>query len=361
MRDLATWQVNGIPGTDAIFEGMVERQEVKPGSIRPPRTATSMTACGAYRIVTIRASRVYRGPSQEHFTVLTGMGMGDCGFDFETGKEYLIYAEMIEGGSFFTSICTGTALLEHAGPALRLLRGEPPAVMDLLDIQSYYARLFPQWTGTVCGHISKPDGTPLGGAIVELWQLREEPLLSNTESDPNLSRPDGSFRIEARPGRYLLTAEENDYDAGTRLMGFYPGVMKHSQATAIEVRAGSAIPDLRFTLFKELLCTVRVSVIMADGSPLPWKNPWEHLSVAIDSPDRDPLAYHLDNGVGEDGSSTFGLVPVGHYTVKCYLHPSLQELEGKQPAADLSRWQGGKQEVDIAGDSEFVLKLSPVR
>jgi hypothetical protein len=350
MRDLASWQLKSANGTNVIFEGLVERQEVRPGSISVPKTAMSMTSYGAHRIVTIRASRVYSGPSPERFTVLTGMGGGDCGFDFETGKEYLVYGEMIDRGGLFTSICTGTALLEHAGPALRLLRGEPPAA-DLLDIKSYYEQLLPQLTGTVCGHISKPDGRPLGGAMVHLWQVRNEPFPSRTAEDPDLSKPDGSFCINnAFPGRYLLTAEEYDFDAGTRVMGFYPGVMKHSQAVPVEVRAGTTVPDLQFTLFGEALYTVRIKVITADGSPLPWKNPWEHLSVAIGSPDRDPLAYHQNHGVNEDGSYTFGLVPAGHYSVISYLHPSPQELAGEQVVTDLSRWQPGKQEVEITGN-----------
>ena len=100
---------------------------------------------------------------------------------------------------------------------------------------------------------------------------------------------------------------------------------------------------------------------MADGSPLPWKSPWEHLSLTIDSPDRDPLAYHLNHGVDDGGSFTFNLVPPGHYSVACYLHPSAQELEGKQAPEDLSRWQPAKQEVDIDADTEVLLKLAATK
>src|SRR6266699_150992 len=50
-------------------------------SVSLPPEATSS---GAHRIVTIRASRVDRGENEQSFTVITGMGYGDCGFDFRS-------------------------------------------------------------------------------------------------------------------------------------------------------------------------------------------------------------------------------------------------------------------------------------
>ena len=50
-------------------------------SVSLPPEATSS---GAHRIVTIRASRVDRGANEQSFTVITGMGYGDCGFDFRS-------------------------------------------------------------------------------------------------------------------------------------------------------------------------------------------------------------------------------------------------------------------------------------
>jgi hypothetical protein len=41
--------------------------------------------------------------------VTTGWGNGDCGFDFEVGKEYVVYAS--DEGQLETSICSGTSLL----------------------------------------------------------------------------------------------------------------------------------------------------------------------------------------------------------------------------------------------------------
>jgi hypothetical protein len=94
-----------------IFEGRVEKQEVVTGPMGPPSNALSMTPAGVHRIVTLLVSRAYRGGTSRRVTVFSGMGAGDCGFDFETGEEYLVDARIMEDGALFTSICTGTALL----------------------------------------------------------------------------------------------------------------------------------------------------------------------------------------------------------------------------------------------------------
>jgi hypothetical protein len=60
-----------------IFEGTVEKQDVLTWNV----TGKLQTE-EKYRLVTFRAKRVYRGPSQPEFVVQTGMGGGDCGFDF---------------------------------------------------------------------------------------------------------------------------------------------------------------------------------------------------------------------------------------------------------------------------------------
>src|SRR5258708_39050957 len=98
-------------GTNAhrsIVEGVGEKQEVPTGPIGPPSNAMSMTGYGAHRVVTIRVSRSYRGQIDGSVRVVTGMGGGDCGFDFETGEEYLVYVNSIDGGLFCYSIFNQT-------------------------------------------------------------------------------------------------------------------------------------------------------------------------------------------------------------------------------------------------------------
>jgi hypothetical protein len=143
-----------------------------------------------------------------------------------------------------------------------------------------------------------------------------------------------------------LTAEDNDYDAGTRWMGYYPSVTKHSEAVAIEIKAGAKLADVRFAVQRQSLFTVRFRIVTPDGSPVPW----ESLGVAIDSPDRDPLAYHESHGLNKDGSYTLGLIPPGHYFVSSFV---------QQVPVGASKWQMAKEQVDIKGDMEVLLRLIP--
>jgi hypothetical protein len=355
MREVSVSYSQGPNASKVIFEGLVEKQEIKSGSIGAPATAMSMTMAGAHRAVSFRLLRTYQGLAPEKVTVLTGMGLGDCGFDFETGKQYLVYADRIDANNLFTSICTGTSRLEEAGPALRFLRGEQPMPDDLLDVQSYYKKFNPQWNATVCGRVTKPDGTPLDRASVEMTQVRDEPLPPKRASDPNLSKPDGSFCIpNISPGKYVLTAERGVYDDYFRWMGYYPGVRKNSEAVPIEIHPGDNLSNLKFAVIKEPLYTVKFRIVTPDGSPLPVHS----LGISVDSPDRDALSYHLAQNGNENGIFYAGYIPPCYCTVQTYIQPNPET--GEIPP-ELSKWRMAKQEVIIPSHAEIIeLKLNPL-
>ena len=134
-------------------------------------------------------------------------------------------------------------------------------------------------------------------------------------------------------------------------MGYYPGVSKHADATVIEVKAGAKLQNLDFTVRKESLYTVSFRIQSSDGSHVPLDN----LRVRIDSPDRDELAYHLDQHES-DGEFTMGYVPPGHYVVRTYIQ--MGDPEQKVPV-ELTKWRMANQEIDIKSDANIVLKLNP--
>jgi len=354
MRDTAIWYSGGSNASKIVFEGAVEKQELKTGSMGAPGNAMSMTTSGAHRAVYMRVLRSYRGQVSDTVIVLTGMGDADCGFDFETGNQYLVYADRIDAGHLFTSICAGTSPSERAGPALRYLRGEKPTPDDLIDIKSYYAKFGPQWTGTACGRVTMPDGSPFAEGSIEMTQIRDEPFPPKSADDPNLSTPDGSFCVEyIAPGKYVLTAEAVDYKTDSRWMGYYPGVAKHSEAVPIEVHAGDRLSKLDFTVWKQPVYTVSFHISTIDGSP----PPLGRLGVSIQSPDRDALAYQLTQNRQKDGYYTVGYVPPGIYTVRTYLMPDLSE--GEAPAQPFD-WQMLDLQVEIKGDTTVELKMRRV-
>ena len=72
--------------------------------------------------ISFDVSRSYRGARQKNVRIRTGVGAGDCGFQFEVGKQYLVYAFADESGQLSTGICSGTALLEKNQANLSYLR-----------------------------------------------------------------------------------------------------------------------------------------------------------------------------------------------------------------------------------------------
>lgn len=62
--------------------------------------------CGYY--VTFQVYEVWKGDIAEETTVITSDNSASCGFNFEQGKEYIIYAD---GDELSVSLCSRTRLL----------------------------------------------------------------------------------------------------------------------------------------------------------------------------------------------------------------------------------------------------------
>jgi len=357
MREVAEWY-STRPNVTLIFEGKVVQQEVSSGSVGGPPNAMSMTSSGKHRVVQFDVTRVFRGPNQPHLSVVTGLGTGDCGHVFWPGESYLVYASSGPRGIWFTNICSGTSAIEDAGTAIRFLTGEKPTAEDLVSpgeyAKQYYEKIVPKRTGSVCGQVLKPDGSPLKGANVELWEMRDDDLPSRGGSDPNTSSDKGHFCVANVPsGKYFLTAETSDFDHWARYIGFYPGVNSQADAVQLSIQAGIRLPDVKFTTFKQAVYSIRIRVLAPDGTQLSYKN---GCGVAVDSEDRNPLSYHISNTLEEDGTYTFGYIPPGKYRVTTYFQPDFEGDELK-PFPEAAKWRPARQEVVVSGDAEVVVQL----
>jgi hypothetical protein len=357
MREVAEWYATR-PDVALIFEGKVVKQEVRSGSLGGPATAMSMTPSGKHRIVEFDVTRVFRGTNQAHISIVTGLGTGDCGYDFWSGESYLVYASSWPGGIWFTSICSGTSAVEDSATAVRFLAGEKPTADDLLPPQEYakqYSeKVLPKRTGSVCGQVLKPDGSPLKGASVELWEPREDDLPPRGGSDPNTSSEAGHFCVEnVLPGKYFLTAESDDFDDWARYISFYPGVKTQGDAVQLSIEAGVRLSDVKLSTFHESVYRIRIRVLASDKTQLSYKN---GCGVAVDSVDRNPLSYHISNTLEEDGTYTFGYIPPGKYQVTTYFKPDFEEGETK-PFPEAAKWKAARQEVVVRGDTEVVVRM----
>lgn len=101
-------------------------QAVFTGKVLAVRDTTVGTSHGSWtqRVVTLRVDRTWKGVESETVVVMTGWGGGDCGFPFERGESYLVYADGPPGELLRTGICGRTAPLSLSAADLRAL-GEP--------------------------------------------------------------------------------------------------------------------------------------------------------------------------------------------------------------------------------------------
>lgn len=77
---------------------------------------------GSGRRVRFRVKEAYRGDEDEEEILDVWTPFGDCGFDFQTGETYLVYADDDEESNLVsTDTCSGTKRLSDAGSDLAYL------------------------------------------------------------------------------------------------------------------------------------------------------------------------------------------------------------------------------------------------
>ena len=73
-------------------------------------------------ILTFEVSRVWKGPVEETLVLTTSsLGAGDCGYPFDAGRAYLVYADAGGGDFLGVWLCRGTTPLEYAQEDLEFL------------------------------------------------------------------------------------------------------------------------------------------------------------------------------------------------------------------------------------------------
>jgi hypothetical protein len=65
--------------------------------------------------------KLWKGVLPEEISIVTGRGNGDCGYRFEVGGSYLVYAYGSDESSLSTNICQRTAKLSVAQADLKVL------------------------------------------------------------------------------------------------------------------------------------------------------------------------------------------------------------------------------------------------
>lgn len=114
-----------LSGSSAVFSGEVVDIDwpLLPVSSAAPET------------VTFRVSEVWKGPERRTLEVKTAVSDASCGYPFDAGESYLVYAyDDGAGGVASASLCSSTKPLSDAGADLEALGpgaappGGPPSV-----------------------------------------------------------------------------------------------------------------------------------------------------------------------------------------------------------------------------------------
>ena len=344
-----------------IFEGHIERQALVGAAPDSSEDLTWLLFGPASRVVTASVLRMYKGPSLATITLYTGLGDGDCGFDFQTGGTYLIFADKEADGYYGTDMCTATESMKIAEPAmLRYLRHQPPAPEDSLEEFDYSEKYFPKWSASICGSLLDENGKPVAGVIVEASQVRNDPFPSHSLTAAKLSDAAGAFCIDGlSPHAYIVTAHRDNFPVAQRLAGYYPGVLDRSRAAHIEITQDEAVKLPAFTLHTEKLYTFQLRIVAPDGAPPP-AGMWVALEGGQSQPDffrEDGLSYLINARLKEDGTLTFSFVPIGDYWLHCVFTESVGQ---KQFAAVTARWSPVvNKKIRIEGDTSITIPLMP--
>jgi hypothetical protein len=297
-----------INGADVIFEGKTEKVELQGWPLRP-ETGTTVSVIPRMKVM-FSGVRLYRGVAQD-FVIETGIGGGDCGYRFEPGKSYLVYAWHEDSGELSTNICSSTSLLDDAPTELRLLRGDPLTPEDLEDLPPYNSPVSTTSPDRkLCGRLSFPKGRKATSLTLYFWAADQDAI--PLPADEAESDEDGSFCIEyLKPGNYLIEALERGSDNEKyHYSGFFPGVKDRSQAQPILVKGKGSTGRADFPVFRQPLFHVRGYL---RGAP---KGDSNNLQVMVMSPEGTDVFHMIEPvQIGPRGFFEIREVPPGKYSV----------------------------------------------
>ena len=267
------------PGDDVvIFTGRVTS------------SAPFMTSMTRYQL---RVDEAFRGSLDERTVAVTTQASIDtCGYPFERGGEYLVFAWKDDDGALFTGLCTLTRRVAAAGDFLPLLR----------EMQ---------------------DGTPrtrLIGSVAEVVR-RLDGQYKNVDYQPL-----GDVRVTASAdgGRFATSTDRN---GGFRFIGLPPGT--YAIAPGLTGRFALVGSPARVTVdscFASVaLLAVRTPLdgVVLDSTGRPLTEPVRVGVIPADSrarpPAHGPATYVIS---GRDGTWRFEGLPPGRYFVGTNLFES---------------------------------------
>jgi hypothetical protein len=253
------------------------------------------------RSVRLRVLEAFLGVDVAEIDVDTASDEGACGYGFEVGRDYVVYAYK-NGERLWTGICTRTRTVEEAEEDLAYLRTIDSAaraggeIVGVVRHAEEYRESRP------------PVNEPVGGARVT--------IKSDTVTAESVSDERGQFTVRGLPaGTYSIAAEAPDGFYALVYPGTPLGVPGSGQVVLRDVRGcASVIVSVRYD--------GRVSgrILDASGSPVP------HVfvqAVRVEEADR-PGVHDTRFQTDETGRFEIARLPEGRFFVGLHVKSAME-------------------------------------
>ncbi|MGH9778547.1 MAG: hypothetical protein ACRD5I_09050 [Candidatus Acidiferrales bacterium] len=295
---------------DAILEAYVESLE--------PELDIRDEGHERYRVFRLRVLRLYKGEAAA-VAVIRSRESHACGYPFEVGRQYLIYAQENDDGNLVAELQKGTKPLIEAASDIRYFRDEPPLPEDQVtyDWDEDLKLRYPEWAGSsaeVCGRVLNPTGQPVSKGAVYAWSVREDG--KNPPPRTGRIKSDGSYEIHLLiAGRYYFGAASSTENASARHVGFYKENSTQEEPSVIELKARERRCGMDILTASEPLHTIEGAVRAARDEPIPPRG----VQVALESEPGTHFRFGQMVRVKDDGTFAIPNVPPGRYRVRAFL------------------------------------------
>jgi hypothetical protein len=123
---LRTTPQESFKNSSTVFAGkVIDIVEQKPVDEQSSRNPDDSSFAEGFKVI-FEVSKVWKGQSNRQLVVMTSGNSASCGYSFQKGQEYLVYASN-QGTQLQTGLCSGTQPLSSARTDLAVLgRGKTP-------------------------------------------------------------------------------------------------------------------------------------------------------------------------------------------------------------------------------------------
>ena len=202
-------------GVTAIFLGRVAKLALVSGELGAPANAMSMTRGGSVNRVTIEVKESYRGVSERSVQLFTASNEAACGYSFQEGEEYLVFADT-QGGHLVVSLCSATKPAKYAEEDIAYFRSLP-ALPETARVYGSFMRYTydpnfkPRFEPSIMDHYRPPEEeyramAPMEGVLVRIkaGDGKHEAVVDKQGKWAVEQLPPGPYEIEVALPKNLI-------------------------------------------------------------------------------------------------------------------------------------------------------------